>query len=165
MNMKEIADIEVKKAREYNIYINDWLKADYAGIYAYFFINEYGAECCFYVGKAYSFYHCLFGDKGQIRRFLKYKETNGELYSKDPLIIGIDRILEAGHRIEVRCLEPVDYHDEYFGRAASRLAFAHLYWLRKYQEKGMCLNQWPDGVDSDEEHYWNCTYCDIEQCK
>lgn len=113
---------------------------------------------CIYVGKASSFYVRTFSKDGHIHKFLRYKETNGKLYSEEFVVRLIDNLQKNKCSIYVKCLEIVDYYDKSFSRAAHRLAFAELYWITKYQNMGECLDQLPEGVGSHEENYWKNNY-------
>lgn len=154
MDINELADQKAQKAQKYNIFIEDVLKTDETGIYGYFYIDTRGNEHCFYIGKASSFFNRTFSSNGHIHQFLRFKETNGKMYSNKLVVEMINNIVKSGRKIEVRCLEIVDYSDSSFSRAAHRLAFAELKWITEYQKNDDCLNQLPDGVGKNEEDYW-----------
>ena len=158
MTIEELANQKTKKAEKYNIFIDEELKTEQVGIYGYFYMDPRGNEHCIYVGKASSFYERTFSKDGHIHKFLRYKETNGKLYSEELVVRLIDNLQKNKCSIYVKCLEIVDYYDKSFSRAAHRLAFAELYWITKYQNMGECLDQLPEVVGSHEENYWKNNY-------
>ena len=66
-------------------------------------------------------------------------------------------LIKAGYKIEIK-ITPVDYTDTSFSRAAHRLALAEISEIVKYQKKGQCLEQMPEGVGENEEKFWNKNY-------
>ena len=69
----------------------------------------------------------------------------------------INKYIKAGYKIEIK-ITPVDYSDTSFSRAAHRLALAEISEIVKYQKKGQCLEQMPEGVGENEEKFWNNNY-------
>ena len=69
----------------------------------------------------------------------------------------INKYIKAGYKIEIK-ITPVDYTDTSFSRAAHRLALAEIREIVKYQKKGQCLEQMPEGVGENEEKFWNKNY-------
>lgn len=69
----------------------------------------------------------------------------------------INKYIKAGYKIEIK-ITPVDYTDTSFSRAAHRLALAEISEIVKYQKKGQCLEQMPEGVGENEEKFWNKNY-------
>ena len=158
MTIEELANKKAMKAEKYNVFIDEELKTEQAGIYGYFYRDPRGNEHCIYVGKATSFYDRTFSKNGHIHKFLRFMETNREMYSDEFLNDSMATLIENNCSIIVRCLEIVYYFDAFFTRAAQRLAVAELYWITKYQNIEECLDQMPEGVGPNEEEYWRNHY-------
>lgn len=120
------------------------------GLYKFFAYDE-GGEICFYIGKSTSIaWRLLNSSNGHIYLFFK-----GDIDSLVPS--KIREFLAQGKRIRVD-IEEVDYSDSSFSRAAHRLALAELLEIVKYQEKGYCLGQLPEGFGKRERAYWENNY-------
>ena len=143
---------KIELARKHQITIKyDLLNSDnVVGIYKFFKVK--GAErYCFYIGKATDVAFRLLGaSKGHIYMFLN--ENYSKLVPRE-----IKKYLEDGYEIEVE-IEEKDYKDTCFSRAVHRLALAELEEIVKYQEKGQCLLQTPEGVGKREKKFWEQNY-------
>lgn len=69
----------------------------------------------------------------------------------------IDKYINQGYIIQIEII-PVEYHDEFFSRAAHRLALVEIREIVKYQNLGQCLEQIPEGVGMNEEKFWQENY-------
>ena len=143
---------KIELAKKHKITIKyDLLKRDnVVGIYKFFRVKE-DERYCFYIGKATDVAFRLLGaSKGHIYMFLNNN------YSK-LVPLEIKNCLRDGYEIEVE-IEEKDYKDTYFSRAAHRLALAEFQEIVKYQEKGQCLLQTPEGVGKREKDFWEKNY-------
>ncbi len=139
-------------ARQRNISLpKKILDNDIVGVYGFFAKKEDSEDICLYIGKATNIRNRLLLSGGHVFRYLH--EDYSRLVPKL-----IKEYIENGYEIEVRILKEVNYKDECFSRAAHRLAFEELYYITKYQKKGQCLMQKPEGVGKNEEAYWNKNY-------
>ncbi len=138
-------------AKERNIALPEKILCkDIVGIYG-FFAKKDEKETCFYIGKATNMRHRMLLSGGHIFRYLHEDYTR-----LVPRLM--KEYIDDGFSIEVRILEEVDYKDEYFSRAAHRLAFEELKFITQYQKKGECLDQKPEGTGEKEEAYWKANY-------
>ena len=69
----------------------------------------------------------------------------------------INEYLNKGYKIKVTVQE-IDYRDTSFSKAAHRLAFAELQEIVRYQEKGQCPFQLPEGIGKNEKLFWEQNY-------
>lgn len=143
---------KIKKAEECNIEIAyDFSNGEnVVGIYKFFYCNENG-EYCFYVGKSTNIAYRLLGaSRGHIYMYLNNDFTN-------LVPLKIKEYLNEGYKIKVMIKE-IDYRDISFTNAAHRLAYAELQEIVKYQEKGQCQFQVPEGSGTYEELFWEENY-------
>lgn len=120
------------------------------GIYEFFRVKGH-EEQCFYVGKSTDIAYRLLGaSRGHIHMYLK-----NDLSKIVPRKIKEYR--EQGYEIQVKIIK-VNYDDISFSRAAHRLALCELQEIVKYQEKGQCLFQLPEGIGKNEEKFWEKNY-------
>ena len=142
---------KIEKAKEKRIHIpEDIIKKNIVGIYEFFRIKG-NEEFCFYIGKSTNIAYRLLGSSsGHIYMYL-----NDNTSKIVPL--KIKEYLNSGYDIKVKIIE-VDYKDSSFSKAAHRLALAELQEIVKYQEKGQCQFQVPEGVGTNEEKFWEENY-------
>lgn len=143
---------KIKKAEERNIEIAyDFSKGkNIVGIYKFFYCNA-NEEYCFYVGKSTNIAYRLLGaSNGHIYMYLNNDFTN-------LVPLKIKEYLNEGCKIRV-IINEIDYRDVSFTNAAHRLALAELQEIVKYQEKGQCQFQVPEGIGTYEEQYWEENY-------
>lgn len=139
-------------AKKNNIFIPSDLadNQNIVGIYK-IFGKKNGRRKCLYIGKSANIANRLLGSgRGHIHMYL-----NNNLSRLVPRII--NKYIKAGYKIEIK-ITPVDYSDTSFSRAAHRLALAEISEIVKYQKKGQCLEQMPEGVGENEEKFWNKNY-------
>lgn len=142
---------KIKIAKEKRIHIpEDIIKENTVGVYKFFRVKE-NEEFCFYIGKSTDIAYRLLGSSsGHIYMYLN-NNISKTVPSK------IKEYLKDGYDIKVKIIE-VDYFDSSFSKAAHRLALAELQEIVKYQEKGQCQFQVPEGVGTNEEKFWMGNY-------
>ncbi|HCY07218.1 MAG TPA: hypothetical protein DHS57_08260 [Erysipelotrichaceae bacterium] len=142
---------KIKKAKEKRIHIpEDIIKKNTVGIYKFFRVKG-NEEFCFYIGKSTDIAYRLLGSSsGHVYMYLK-----NNISKMVPL--KIKEYLKNGYDIKVKIIE-VDYFDSCFSKAAHRLALTELQEIVKYQEKGQCKFQVPEGVGTNEEKFWTENY-------
>lgn len=142
---------KIEKAKDKNICLPyDLLNEDTVGIYKFLRIKD-NEEYCFYIGKSTDIVYRLLGaSSGHIYMFLK-----NDLSKVVPL--KINEYLNEGFKIKVEVIK-IDYSDISFCNAAHRLALAELQEIVKYQEKGQCQFQVPEGAGAYEEKFWQEKY-------
>lgn len=130
---------------------NDLLKKkNVVGIYE-FFKSDGIEETCFYIGKSTNIAFRLFGaTSGHIYMYLNKN------FSK-LVPFKINEYKKEGYKIIVKIIE-IDYKDISFSKATHRLALAELQEIVKYQAKGQCEFQYPEGVGANEEKFWEDNY-------
>ncbi|MEG0416328.1 MAG: hypothetical protein RR565_09345 [Erysipelothrix sp.] len=120
-------------------------------VYGFFAVKS-GKKECFYIGKTTSLWsRMLDSGSGHVHNYL-----NGYISKLVPNKINF--YIDSGYEVHVEVLEEVDYHDTSFSRATHRLSYAELKHIIKYQEKGECLDQRPEGIGKNEEKYWTNNY-------
>ena len=123
------------------------LNNDIRGIYGFFIEDK-----CVYIGKAKN----IRGRVYDHLTILKWLCLKVELKSPPP--IHIDKLKEAfdsGKSINVKVLKTVDYKYENYNRDLHHLAFIEYFYIEKYQRKGQCLYQYPEGsFDKKEKELW-----------
>ena len=129
------------------------LKRKIVGVYGFFAIKG-TKKYCFYIGKSTNITSRLLkSGSGHVSNYL-----NGNNKKLVPRKIEEMLHLKDVDKIEVKILQEIDYRSEKFTIAAHRLALAELQEIVKYQEKGQCLEQLPEGVGDKEKKYWERNY-------
>lgn len=140
---------KVEEAKMRNITIpSEILEKDIVGIYKFFATLE-DKKICFYIGKSTNIRERLLSSNGHIHLFFKKSEKLVPSEIKDYLHQNYDILVE---------IEEVDYFDTDFSRASHRLALAELAEIVKYQSRGQCLKQLPEGIGKGEREYWESKY-------
>lgn len=143
---------KIMLAKKINIYIPDDLanNKNIVGIYK-IFAKKNNSHICLYIGKSTNISYRLLGSgEGHIYLYLK-----NNLSKLVPCLL--DRYIKKGYEIEIEINE-IDYRDTSFSRAAHRLAYAEISEIVKYQNKGQCLEQMPEGIGMNEEKFWSENY-------
>lgn len=130
------------------IEIDSAIKENVRGIYSFWTEKK-----CIYVGKAIDILSRL------EEHFEKIKWLSLDIPLKDDAPKYIKVLTDSftnGNKIYVKLEQKVDYvYDNYF-RDLHRLAYQEYSIIEKYQEKGWCLYQKPEGSNNDyEENQWN----------
>lgn len=120
------------------------------GVYKIFGMKD-GIDTCLYIGKSTNIAYRLLGSGGGHI----YMYLNNNFSKLVPCIIA--KYINDGYTIRVEII-PVKYEDTSFSRAAHRLALAEINEIVKYQERGQCLEQMPEGVGMNEEKFWEENY-------
>lgn len=146
---------KIKKAKESRITVpENILGKNIVGIYKIFKVKE-GEKYCFYIGKSSNIAYRLLGSShGHIYIYLNYDSSKIKKYKVPSKI---KEYLDEGYDIKVEIIE-VDYYDTSFSKAAHRLALVELQEIVKYQEKGQCKFQTPEGVGKSEKNFWTKNY-------
>ena len=122
------------------------------GIYGFYAVKG-KEQICFYVGKAVNIASRMFNSNNEGHIFRYLKGDTEKIVSRN-----IIHYRNLGYTIEVHILESVDYEDQYYTRAAHRLAFAELKHIVFYQEMGQCLEQKLEGSKASDEAFFNKNY-------
>lgn len=146
---------KIEKVKQYEISVDNRLSAKISGVYGFFAVkNE--TETCFYIGKAINMCDRIFSTShGHIGCYLKYKDAGIKNKSETLIIDEIEKYRDNKFKIELRLLEEINMHEERYERAAQKLAFAEYLWIEKYQQKGQCMNQLPEGADRSRKYWEN----------
>ena len=145
---------KIEKAKEGKITIKyDLLESDnIVGLYKFFKVKG-NERYCFYIGKTTNVAaRLLRASKGHIYMYLQ--KDYSRLVPEE-----IRKAINDGYEIEVEIEnKEEEYKDIEFSRAAHRLALAEIQEIIKYQEKGQCLLQTPEGVGKNEKEFWEQKY-------
>lgn len=117
------------------------------GVYEIFAKNKEGEKVCLYVGKSTDLAY-------RILRQHIFEFLNGDTEYLVPILI--NNALNQGCTIEIEIIE-VDYYDTHYAVAATRLAQLEINEIAKFQAKGQCLNQVPEGTGQG-KRFWEENY-------
>ena len=143
---------KIEKAKQMGVYLPSGVekKGNIVGVYGFFaIIND--SEYCFYIGKATNLIGRLLNSNGHVYHYIT---GNTEKFVPKK----IREYREQGYKIIVKILCEVDYYDTSYSKAAHRLALAELEQIVKYQEKGHCLFQKPEGSSKNTQNFWEKNY-------
>lgn len=143
---------KIKEAKKSGIDIPNNLSEseNIVGVYKIFKV-KLNKKYCFYIGKSTNIAYRLLGSSSG--HFYMY--LNNDFSKLVPS--KIKEYLNEGYKIKVEIIK-VDYCDTSFSKAAHKLALCELQEIVKYQEKGQCLFQTPEGVGTNEEKFWEENY-------
>lgn len=122
---------------------SDILEGEKRGVYAFFVNDE-----CIYIGKAINIESRIFEHLTK----LKWLSLNISLKDIPEHIIVLKKAFDDGEKIEVKILDIVEYKYDNYYRDLHRLAFREYSRIEEYQEKGQCLNQYPEGSVAENEY-------------
>jgi len=148
----------IKKAAEVDVIVDAALDEErLSGVYGFFYLDlEKNTEYCFYIGKAISIYDRIFGcSNGHIFFFLNSLQGKYVKPKEEKIIEDINYYRNKKGKVELRLLEKVNMEEELYERAAHKLAFAEYSLIEKYQRKGQCLHQLPEGAESSRKYWEN----------
>lgn len=123
------------------------LEVQTRGIYG-FFILDNGKSKCVYIGKAIDI-------KIRVMEHLtQLKWLEKQVLSTEPAlhIKMLNEALQKGKQINVKVLEKVPYEYEEYARDLHHLAYVEYSHIEKYQMKGECLYQFPEGAFNMKEY-------------
>lgn len=131
----------IKEAEKHGIYITDALKVkeDIRGIYGIFSLTN-DNKTCLYIGRSYNVVDRLFDGNGHITRYMYNNNKDGSLISNL-----INEAKERNHIIQIDLIKKVKYQGDNYYRDMHRLVYEEYKSIERYQEKGECLYQLPEG--------------------
>lgn len=143
---------KIKKAKDMGVSLPSDIEKgnNIVGVYGFFAVDT-NSEFCFYIGKATNLLGRLLNSNGHVSQYIM---GNTEKYVPSK----IKEYYEQGYSIVVKILSKVNYYDTSYSRAAHRLAYAEIKQIVKYQKKGQCLLQKPEGSSQHTKNFWEKNY-------